>query len=199
MALKNLDTRLLMEELCKALDRLAVIYQIPNYDPKVNSILLAEWILENYQHHDLALVQEALRNPPRLSETNDHTWRLTPDSISGWIDYTRIKRANQREVEESRKRQEEAQPKHQYSPETEKMIADFQNKLLEGVQKVPALTEKEIKENGQLRPKAVKYNGTDKEYLILKELQRQYFIDCYDKYTGKPNENWMSFEEWRML
>jgi len=185
-----------MKELCKALDRLAIIYQIPNYDPTINSILLAEWILETYKHEDYELVKESLRNPVRL---NDHTWRLTPDSISGWIDYTRNKMAEIALVEESRKRQESEQPKHQYSPETEKMIQDFKNKLLDGVQKVPELTEKEIKENGQTRPKATKYKGPNIEYVIEKELKKRYYNECYDKITGKPLDNWMSFEEWKML
>ncbi len=196
LPLKSQDQETLTIEICKLLDRLAIIYQIPNYDMKVNSLLLAEWILDNYKHEDYDLVRESLRNPVRL---NDHTWRLTPDSISGWVDYTRNKRAELAFKEESRKRQESEQQSHKFSAETEKMIQDFKNKLLDGVQIVPKLTEKEIKETGQTRPKAVKYKGTDKEYFILKELQRKYYIECYDKYTGKPNENWMSFEEWRLL
>jgi hypothetical protein len=152
-----------MDELCKLLDRLAIIYQIPNYDMKVNSMLLAEWILDTYKHEDYDLVRESLRNPVRL---NDHTWRLTPDSISGWIDYTRNKRAERNLLEESRKRQESENKKHEYSPETEKMIQDFKNMLLDGVQSVPGLSEKEIKENGQVRPKAFSHPSTDKIYVI---------------------------------
>jgi hypothetical protein len=184
-----------MPEICSLLNRLVKIYQIPNVDNE-SIVYLSEWILDEYKHNDLALIQEALKNPPR----NDmNTWRLTPDTIRFWIDTTREKRFDRQIKEESRKRQEAENQRHKYSPETEKMIQDFKNKLLEGVQRVPELTEREIKENGQTRPKAIKYTGTDKEYLILKELQRRYYIECYDKYTGKPNEKWMSFEEWRML
>jgi len=185
-----------MKELCKALDRLAIIYQIPNYDPTINSILLAEWILDTYKHEDYDLVRESLKNPVRL---NDHTWRLTPDSISGWIDYTRIKRANQKEIEESRKRQEAENQTHKYSPETEAMIQEFKNKLLEGVKPVPQISDEDIKANGQLRPQAVKRASTNKEYLIEKQLRKQWALEVHDKYTGKRLDNWISFEEYIKL
>jgi len=132
-------------------------------------MLLAEWILENYKHEDYDLVRESLRNPVRL---NDHTWRLTPDSISSWVDYTRNKRAEKAIVEESRKRQEAETPKHQFSPETEKLIQDYKNKLLDGIKTVPQMDETEIKATGQLRPIKSDYVPDPNNALILeKKLQ----------------------------
>jgi hypothetical protein len=35
------------------------------------------------------------------------------------------------------------------------------------------------------------------ERQIEKELKKKWRISCYD-HTGKPLDNWMSFEEWKM-
>ena len=162
LPLKMQNQQNLMLEVCKLLDRLAVIYQIPNYDMKVNSMLLAEWIMDNYKYEDYGLVVESLRNPVRL---NDHTWRLTPDSISGWIEHTRIKRAEKAQAEESKKRQEMEISKSDISPETQKLIQETLNKLLDGPKNVMTLSPDEIKEEGQTRPKAFKHPSTDAGYV----------------------------------
>ena len=47
--------------------------------------------------------------------------------------------------------------------------------------------------------KKLGYIPPNKEYVIEKELKRRYYIECYDKYTGKPLDNWMSFEEWKLI
>jgi len=47
--------------------------------------------------------------------------------------------------------------------------------------------------------KKIGYTPPDKEYLIEKELKRKYYLECYDKITGKPLDNWLSFEEWVLL
>jgi len=47
--------------------------------------------------------------------------------------------------------------------------------------------------------KKLGYVPPNKEYLIEKELRRQWALEVHDKYTGKPLENWLSFEEWKML
>lgn len=165
-----------MDQLCTMLNRLVKIYQIPNIDNET-VMYLSEWIMDEYQHHDLELIQEALKFPPK-NEMN--TWRLTPDTIRFWIDVTREKVFDRKQAEESKARQEADQPKHQYSPETEKMIQDFKNSLLEGISKAPEMTQEEIKANGQLRPKAIKYNSTDADYVrnwakgILVNAERTY-------------------------
>jgi len=161
MAIRLNDAKLVMRDLFLAIMKIAKVYQIPNFD-NTNAELLAEWILEEYQHHDLELVQTALRNPPRL---NDQAWRLTPDTLREWIELTRIKRANLKDAEESKKRQELEVVKNDISPETQKLIKETLNNLLDGPKNVMTLSPDEIKEEGQTRPKAFKHPSTDAGYV----------------------------------
>jgi hypothetical protein len=161
LPLKKQEQSELMAELCKALSRIVKIYQIPNIDNEA-LVYLSEFIMEEYQHNDLALIQEALKYPPRNS---DNTWRMTPDTIRFWVDQTREKVFDRTAKEESRKRQEAENPKHTFSPETEKMIQDYKNMLLDGIRTVPQMDESEIKANGQIRPKAVNMPSTDDSYV----------------------------------
>jgi len=195
LPLKKQDASDLMKELIKALSRIVKIYQIPNIDNEA-LVYLSEFIMEEYQHNDLALIQEALKYPPR---NPDNTWRMTPDTIRFWVDQTRERVFDRTAKEESRKRQEEETTKHKYSPETEKMIQDFKNKLLEGIRHVPELSEAEIRANGQVRQQATRRPFTDKEYMIEKDLRRRWSNEVFDKYTGKRLENYLSFEEWKLL
>ena len=150
-----------MKEFIKALSRIVKIYQIPNVDNEA-LVYLSEWIMDEYTHYDLGLIHEALKYPPRNS---DNTWRMTPDTIRFWVDKTREKVFDRRLKEESIKRQSEENKSHEFSPETEKMIKDFKNTLLDGLQRVPEMTEREIKDNGQDRPQAMKYPSTDQGYV----------------------------------
>lgn len=200
MALKLQDQALLMTNICDLLDRIAKIYQIPNYDYEVNSILLAEWILDEYKHYDLNLVQETLRNPPKL---NDQAWRLTPDTIRDWIDLKRNKEADLKIKQESEKRQSnDFENTDDLSPETRKMVQDYLNSLI-GIKEVNPLTDEDVKKYGKERlkkeAKSLGYVPPNKEYLIEKELRRRWSNEVHDKYTGKPLENWLSFEEWKLI
>lgn len=176
-----------------AIMKIAKIYQIPNFD-NTNAELLSEWLMDEYKHHDLALVQETLRNPPRL---NDQAWRLTPDTLREWIDLTRIKQAEKANVKESQKRQDIEVIEPALSEETQKMVADYIASLIPE-KTTYQLTKEQIQEEGQIRPKQKRaiYNSTPKEELVMKELKRQYYNECYDKYTGKQLDSWLSFEEW---
>ena len=187
-----------MDEICSLLNRLIKIYQIPNCDNET-VMFLAEWIMDQYKHHDFALIQESLRNPPR----NDfNTWRLTPDTISIWIEQTQNKRANKAIVEESRMRQDAETPKHQYSPETEKMIQEYINSL-SGFKEVQALTDDDVKKYGQEKPvkksASAGYVAPDREYVVMKELRRRYHLEYFDKVTGKALPGAVSFEEYLLL
>ena len=108
-------------------------------------------------------------------------------------------------AKERNKLSEMIEPKEgEWSEETTKLVKEFQEKLREGtVKSVPKLTEKEIKEQGKerIKPRSVSagHSTTNQEYIIEKELKRRYYLECYDKYTGKPNENWMSFEDWKLI
>ena len=161
LPLKNQDQSELMAEICKLLTRLVKIYQVPNIDNEA-LVYLSEWMMTEYQHHDFALIMEALKYPPK---NRDNTWRLTPDTIRFWIDTTMEKRFDREQVEASKKRQESETIKTPFSPETEKLIQDFKNMLLDGISRVPEMTPEEIKANGQVRPKAFKVPSTDSSYV----------------------------------
>jgi len=197
LAIRLQDRKTLYRELFLSIMKLAKLYAVPQFD-NTNGELLTEWILDEYKHQDLDLIQETLRNPPRL---NDQAWRLTPDTLREWIDLTRIKRADLKIKEESQKRQETINENMaQLSPETQKMVADYIASLMPE-KTTYQMTKEEIKEEGKIRPKQKRavYNSTPKEEVIMKELKRRYYIECYDKYTGKPLDNWLSFEEWKLL
>lgn len=43
------------------------------------------------------------------------------------------------------------------------------------------------------------YIAPGAEYLAEKELKRKWMLECFDLHTGKPNEKWMSWEEYKMM
>jgi len=53
-----------------------------------NSVLLAEWTLDNYGHEDIETITKCLSDPP-LTKTEtgitDTNWRLTPDRVQKWM------------------------------------------------------------------------------------------------------------------
>ena len=58
-----------------------------------------------------------------------------------------------------------------------------------------SLSEAEIIEEGQEKP-VRKYIPPNEGYIKTHELRRKWMIECFDLYTGQPNENHMSFNEW---
>lgn len=160
LPLKKQDPKTLTEEITASILRLAKMYQVPNFD-EVNAVLLADWVIEEYQHHELDLVQEALRKPPVL---NDPAWRLTPDTLKVWIDLKRSERVEMKQRAESLIRQTDSQPEHKYTEDVNALIADYLNQLKEGPQVIRSITEKEVKEEGQLRPKKKEYVAPGADY-----------------------------------
>lgn len=61
---------------------------------------------------------------------------------------------------------------------------------------IPPLTQKEIKEEGQDKPRKSTYNPPSKEYVVLKKLEIEWMRECFNPLTGKPNDAHLSFEEW---
>ncbi len=195
--------------ICDALDRIAKLYQIPNYDFTVNSMLLAEWILDEYKHHQLELVLETLRKPPIL---NDQAWRLTPDTLKNWIDLKRIERANLKERQESLKRQSEPVKE---IPKDEKeridlLIEEFKAKLSDGfknstsgwqyvAEKIKEEDKNRLKGKSVIKSESIGIHYTSLEQSILFDKRQEWMKECYDIITGKPNDRWMSFEEWIKL
>lgn len=206
MPLRAQNKPLLLEELCNLLDRVAVLYQVQNYSSKVNGLLLAEWLMDEYQHHEFELIKMALNNPPPLQE---QAWRLTPDTLRSWIDYTRIKREEKRIAEESTKRQNQEVriEKQEWTEETQKLVREFTTKLEAAARPVPTLHKSQIQKEGQERVKKTSasagHSYTTAEEYTLKELHRQYLHakwkhDEHQRvmYNGKIKETFMSEEEW---
>src|SRR5690606_23664867 len=58
------------------------------------------------------------------------------------------------------------------------------------------ITDEEIRQEGQERPKRKPYPSTPASLIRQCELHDQWIRECFDIYTGKPNENWMPEDEW---
>lgn len=85
--LKEQDQRAATKHIANLLHRLSVLYQIQNWREE-NSVILAEWILDNYKYEELSMVESVLRNPPLIKNSHgdvDKNWRLTPDTINTWM------------------------------------------------------------------------------------------------------------------
>lgn len=182
--------------LCDALDRIAKLYQIPNYDLTVNSMLLSEWIMEEYQHHDLELILETLRKPPVL---NDQTWRLTPDTLKTWIDLKRTERENDRIKKESEQRQQKSVQNQDLSEETVRLVEEFKTKLKEGVKTVAPLTESEIKQEGQHRPKKPVYHAPGLDYFkeVESRIRTAQYLTIKERNPGMSDSDiWKKVDEY---
>jgi hypothetical protein len=198
------DRKEVLKNLVYLLNRIAKLYQIPNFDNE-NAVLLASWIFETYKYDPFETIEKALTNPKPIEGENQ--WRLNPDTVSKFINAELEKKAEQLELEHTKTKSKTIEftlPAHteEFSSETNKMIQDFINDL-SAHQKTAPMTEEMINEMGKerLKPRSISagHLTTNKEYLIEKELRRQWSLEVHDKYTGKPLENWLSFEEWKMI
>jgi hypothetical protein len=179
------------------------MYQIPNFDEE-SALGLAECVLERYKYELVETVVKCLEQPPHTGEKN---WRLTPDTISDWMDITLDKQSELREREISMQKAKNAEimtveftVNEDLKPETKKMIQDYLDSL-SGPKMVQAMTDKDVRKFGGERPykSNLPYQSTSEEYLIEKELRRRWALEVHDKYTGKRLENWLSFEEWKLI
>lgn len=64
---------------------------------------------------------------------------------------------------------------------------------------VSGITEEEIRQEGQQRPKRKPYPSMPASLIRQRELHDQWIRECFDIYTGKPNENWMPEQQWLEL
>lgn len=83
-----------IEFIAQLLNRVAKLYQIPNWD-NTNAVLLAKFIMEKYSCETLEVIVKCLESPPATGERN---WRLTPDTIQIWFEF---------KLDEQRKRWED--------------------------------------------------------------------------------------------
>ncbi len=110
-----------------------------------NALNLADWVMINYKHESLNSVIETLKNPP---ETEEKVWRLNPDTIREWMAITLDKLAQRRETYIHNSKQNELEWDEERLKELKKIIDESP-----GFSRGPGLTDQEIKEEGQTRPK----------------------------------------------
>ena len=194
------DKKEVLKVLVYLLTRIAKLYQIPNFDNE-NAVLLASWTFEAYKYDSFETIEKALTNPKPL---DDNAFRLTPDTVAKWISIELENKAGKLESEHQNNKSKtiEFTAPENLSEETETMIQEYLNSLA-GPKLVQAMTDEDIlkfgKERIKIEAKSLGYVPPNKEYVIEKELKRRYYLEMYDKVTGKPLENWMSFEEWKLL
>ena len=105
----------------------------------------------------------------------------------------------------------EAGEPQEISEETQRLINEHQEKLLAGLSKPIPLTDEDVRREGQEKPPkkvpilplsevdiqirdvANRYNVTIES---VKDLRYEWMRQCFDLNTGKPNANYLAFEEW---
>lgn len=95
MVLAEQDKGQTIKLICFLLQRLSKLFQLPNWTDE-NALILSEWIFDNYKFDSLDDVITCLKNPPATGAKN---WRLTPDTIQEWMTIILEKRAEKREAE----------------------------------------------------------------------------------------------------
>lgn len=165
--------------------------------------------METYGTEMLKVILNALTSP----KSQDRNWRLTPDNVAEWIAVEQEAMAAKREQYIHNRKVEKPEPvePQEISAETQRIIDEYQEKLLAGLSKVAPITEEEIRREGQKQPVkkipvlpmnevdlqirdiANRYNTTIE---AVKDLRHEWMRQCHDLYTGKPNANYLSFEEW---
>lgn len=201
------------KQIADQLDRLAKLYQIPNWD-SINSILLTEWILEAYPHHKLETILSAISRP----EITTKVWRLTPDTIAEWIVAQIQKESLKKGLEESKEKQNQ-EVTIEWTDERLKQWQEAINNS-KGFTSIPKLTKTEIMIEGQRRPLVKKsprpslplssidqyLTDLSKKYGVtleqMKELRLQWMREVYvpDRLepTFLPGKE-ISFEEWLLV
>lgn len=178
-----------LKAIADQLTKLARLYQVPAWDD-INAVLLAEWIMDEYRDDLFETVMNALNNPPK---TEDKNWRLTPDTIRVWVTAEQEKLSERREKYVHNKKHEET------GNEWPKERLDEWAKTIESKKSpfygMPNLTEKEVREEGQERPKKPAYNPPNEEYYLLQQKRIEYGRLYTDLHTGAIKEGAPSFDE----
>jgi hypothetical protein len=151
------DKTAVQKEIAGLLERIVVLYQIPNWGTK-NAIILSEWIMDNYKFETLETIKACLKNPP---PTKDPNWRLTPDTINAWFEVELEKQAELLEREHQKRKEKELRLSLTENIDTEFKLTDEQkanidkyaNDFLESIKKIDVrpmrpITEEEVKIEG---------------------------------------------------
>lgn len=107
-----------LKSIASLLQRLAKLYQIPNWSEE-NAILLAQWIFDNFKYETFETIRECLYNPPITGQKN---WRLTPDTITEWMVLKLDEVAIKREAEHERNKQIEQDNNDYILPDFDKLF-----------------------------------------------------------------------------
>ncbi len=149
------DKIAVQREIATLLERVVILYQIPNWGSK-NAIILSEWIMDNYKFETLETIKKCLKNPP---PTKDPNWRLTPDTINAWFAYELEKQAEALELEHQKRKEQELRlallPDNNIETTPEQrakidaMLEDYKQAILKmEVKSVRPMTEEEIRKEG---------------------------------------------------
>lgn len=170
--------------------KVATLYQIPNWGES-QSIILADWIFQNYQFDTLESVIKTLNAPPIGQDKN---WRLTPDTISNWMAYQLEMEAIKREVESHNQKQGLA------DNDIDLLLTEALAIESKPLRPILPLTDEEIKLEGQEEPYIKPYsNERVDEVYILAQKKMQYGRECTDLLTGLKLPDKPSFDEWLLL
>lgn len=94
---------------------------------------------------------------------------------------------------------EKPEPNAIERPDIDKLLDEFKETLRNSrVQSMPTLTPEEIRAEGKSTPpkkQAICYPSTNPEDVILHDKKIEWSRTYHDLYTGKPLDNWISFEE----
>lgn len=198
MVLREQSQELLLDEVGQSLLRLGKLYQVPGFDD-VAAFLLAEWVIDEFKHYDLDLVRQALKNPP---VSKDPSWRITPDTITGWVRSKEQERETKKAKIESERRQSKKQEVIPISEETAKSVDDLLKRLSNEItqtkrESVSREIKKIIHEDRIREGKSYSagYIPPSAEYVVMAQLRSEYGRLYTDPHTGKRKEGSPSFEE----
>ena len=151
------DKIAVQKEIAALLERVVILYQIPNWGAK-NAIILSEWIMDNYKFETLETIKACLKNPP---STKDNNWRLTPDTINTWFQVELEKQAIELETQHQKQKEKELRlsltqnidSNFNLTEEQKANIDKYANEFLEAIKKVEVknvrpMSEDEIKKEG---------------------------------------------------
>ena len=188
----------LIAQICARLLRLVKLYQIPNFDEEA-AVLLAEDTLERFQYEPIETILKCLDTPPSTGEKN---WRLTPDTINTWMQLTLEKDAEDRERINQLYKTKDAEELHKpidLPDHVNQLIEEYKAKLKQGIKPIAPLTESEIKQEGQHRPKKPVYHAPGLDYFkeVESRIRTAQYLTIKERNPGmSDSEIWKKVDEY---
>lgn len=172
--------------------RLSELYGIKDFQAE-NSVMMADWIMENYKFDRLDVVIGVLKNPPALEE---RVWRINPDTVQEWMSKGLEKQAEKAEAAHATVK---FMPPPALSEIPEKYLTQMQEEIAKSPdRKVPQITKQEAREQGQERPPKTKGSSyiPDPSLIDRKKDHIQWIRENFDAKTGNKKPGWISETEW---